>query len=200
MPEATFACPKCKTPMAAPESGGHIAGSCPGCASGFEAFFFPALYRQRESGSAATALVDHAEASCFYHPQKQAVQVCDGCGRFVCALCSIDLGNEHLCPNCLSAGKRKGKITTLENVRTCYDRIALSLAVLGIIPFFWFVSIILAPASLYIAIRHWNSPRSLLVGSRWRFIVAIVLASLELLLWLTVVMLLILKPGGLNHH
>ena len=198
MPEATFACPQCKTPMSVPEGADHINGACPSCASGFEAFFFPALYRPREAGAAAATLVDHTEASCYYHPQKQAVQVCDGCGRLVCALCSIDLGSEHLCPNCLSAGKRKGKITSLENVRTCYDRIALSLAILGIV--FYFVSIILAPIALYISIRHWNSPGSLLGVSRRRFIIAIALASLELLAWLILLLTLILNPGSHHSH
>ena len=198
MPEATFVCPQCKTPMSVPEGADHITGACPSCTSGFEAFFFSALYRPREAGAAAATLVDHTEASCYYHPQKQAVQVCDGCGRLVCALCSIDLGSEHLCPNCLSAGKRKGKITSLENVRTCYDRIALSLAILGIV--FYFVSIILAPIVLYISIRHWNSPGSLLGVSRRRFIIAIALASLELLAWLILVLTLILNPGSHHHH
>jgi hypothetical protein len=168
--------------MAVPMGTNHLAASCPGCSAGMEAYFFPALYRPRESGAAATTIVDHTESSCYYHPQKRAVQVCDACGRFVCALCSIDLGSEHLCPTCLSAGKRKGKITSLENVRTCYDRIATSLAVLGLV--FWPVSLFLAPASIYISIRHWNSPGSLLGVSRRRFIIAITLASLELLGWL----------------
>jgi hypothetical protein len=132
-------------------------------------------------GRAATALVDHAEASCFYHPQKQAAQVCDGCGRLICNLCSVDLGSEHLCPSCISAGRRKGKITALEGSRTCYDRISLSLAFVGIV--FYGFSIILAPIAIYIAIRHWNSPGSLLGVSKNRYVIAIILATLELIGW-----------------
>jgi hypothetical protein len=184
MAEATFACPKCRTPLAVPEGANPFEVACPGCSSEMEAFFFTAFFRPRTAGAAATTLVDHSEASCFYHPQKQAVQVCDGCGRFICALCSIEMDHEHLCPSCLSAGKRKGKITSLENTRTCYDRIALSVACLGII--IWPVSFILASAAIYLSIRHWNSPGSLLGVSRNRFIIAIVIASLELIGWIIV--------------
>jgi hypothetical protein len=133
-------------------------------------------------GAAATSLLDQSEAACFYHPQKQAAQVCDGCGRLICNLCSVELGSEHLCPTCISAGRRKGTISVLEGSRTCYDRIAMSLAVVGII-IYW-LSIVLAPIAIYLAIRHWNSPGSLLGVSKNRYVIAIVLASLELTGWL----------------
>jgi hypothetical protein len=146
-----------------------------------------------QPGAAATALVDHTEASCFYHPQKQAVRVCDGCGRLICALCSIELGAEHLCPSCISSGKKKGKITTLEDNRTRYDSIALSLAVFGMLVYV--LSIFLAPAAIYIAIKHWNGPGSLLGVSKTRFVLAIVIAVGTLILWITVFGVLIFHPG-----
>jgi hypothetical protein len=191
---ATFGCPKCRTEFEAPTATDHLEFSCPTCASQLEAFFFPALYREGPLGVAAGALVDHTEASCFYHPQKQAAQVCDGCGRLICSLCVIDLGPEHLCPNCISSGRKKGKITSLENHRTCYDRIALSLAILGML--FGIVSIFTAPAAIYVSIRHWKSPGSLLGVSRKRFVIAIVLASLEVLFWIAIV---ILVGNGRRH-
>jgi hypothetical protein len=181
MPAATFSCPKCKAALAIEPSTTEIVSTCPQCASPIEAFFFPAFFRPIQIGSTAAALVDHTEASCFYHPQKQAMRVCDGCGRMICALCSIELGTEHLCPNCLASGKKKGKITTLEDTRTRYDSIALSLAVFGML--FYILSIFLAPAAIYISIRHWNSPGSLLGSSKTRFIIAILLASTTLLFW-----------------
>jgi hypothetical protein len=116
-----------------------------------------------------------------YHPQKQALRICDGCGRMICALCSIELGEEHLCPSCISSGKKKGKITTLEDNRTRYDSIAMSLAIFGMLcyPF----AIFLVPASIYIAIRHWNSQGSLLGVSKPRFVIAIIIAICTLLFW-----------------
>ncbi len=189
MATASFECPKCRAELAVNSEVVPLECSCPKCDAQLAAWFFPALFRERQTGPTATTLVDHTEASCFYHPQKQAAQVCDSCGRLICNLCSIDLGSQRLCPSCISAGRRKGKITALESSRTCYDRIALSMAVLGI--FFWPLSSIMAPISLYLSIRHWNSPGSLLGVSKTRYVIAILIASLEILGWLTFILVLI---------
>jgi hypothetical protein len=175
---ASFACPKCHTALQATAEPGELECACPSCGSALQTWFFPALYRPPAIGSAAAELTDSSEASCFYHPQKQAAQVCDGCGRLICNLCSIDLGSEHLCPACLSAGRRKGKITTLETRRTRYDRIAFSLAIFGLL------GGLAAPVALYFAIRHWNSPGSIMGVNRILFVLAILIASLDVVGWL----------------
>ncbi len=166
--------------------------SCPNCSSELEAFFLPALFRTRTVETPAAMLIDQTEASCFYHAQKQAAQVCDGCGRLICSLCSIQMGQEHLCPSCVSSGKRKGKIAALENSRTCYDKVALSIAILGIL--FYFFTIITAPIVIYLAIRHWNSPGSVLGVSHSRFVIAIIIASLEICGWIAFAVILIANP------
>ena len=182
MVPAAFMCPRCRTPLAIEPGTTEIAATCPQCSELITAYFFPAFFRPIQVGVAPSGLMDHTEAGCFYHPQKQAAQVCDGCGRLICSLCSVELGAEHLCPSCISAGRRKGKITSLEGSRTCYDRIAMSLAIVGII--FYAFSIVLAPIAIYVAIRHWNSPGSLLGVSKNRYVIAIIIASLELTGWL----------------
>jgi hypothetical protein len=192
MAAATFACPKCRTEFEASPTVDRQEFSCPTCAEELEAFFFPALFRPRETGAIAAALLEQSDTSCFYHPQKQAAQVCDGCGRLICSLCSIEMGNEHLCPNCLSSGRRKGTLDALQNNRTCYDKVALSLALLGI-PFYVF-AIFLAPAVLYITVRHWNSPGSVMGVSRTRFIVASILAVLELILCIAIAIFVVVHP------
>jgi len=182
MAAASFECPKCHTELEASPEPAQLECTCPKCDSQLLAWFFSPLFRSRAVGASATSLIDQSEASCFYHPQKQAAQVCDGCGRLICSLCSVELGAEHLCPSCISAGRRKGKITSLEGSRTCYDRIAMSLAIVGIL--FYAFSIVLAPIAIYVAIRHWNSPGSLLGVSKNRYVIAIIIASLELTGWL----------------
>lgn len=199
MAEATFACPKCRQGFNVEPNTEHIESLCPNCASHLDAYFFPAFFRPPQVGAVPTALVDHTEASCFYHPQKQAMRVCDGCGRMLCSLCSIELGDEHLCPSCISSGRKKGKITTLEGQRTRYDSIALILAAVGIIPPLMAFSVVAAPASIYIAIRHWNSPGSLLGRSRTRFVVAIVLSIVEIVFWIVIIALIIVHPGRRHH-
>ncbi len=203
MPASTFACPKCKTEFRIEPGTNEIASPCPNCASYLEAFFFPPFFRAAPVGTASASLVDHTEASCFYHATKQAVGVCDGCGRLVCSLCSIEMGNDHLCPNCLSSGKKKGKLTTLENTRTRYDSIALSLAVFsGVLGFAscGILTAIMAPASIYIAIRHWNSPGSLLGVSKTRFIISIIVSTITLVLGIIFVTFIFVYPRGLHHR
>ena len=192
MAEATFSCPSCKVQIAIEPGTPEIASTCPQCLSFIQAYFFPAFFRPVQVGAAPAALADQTETSCFYHPQKQALRVCDGCGRLICALCSIELGAEHLCPNCISSGKKKGRITTLEDNRTRYDSIALSLAVFGLL--FYVLAIFLAPAAIYMSIKHWNSPGSLLGTSRIRFVFAILIAGATLLLWIGVFGVLIFHP------
>jgi len=193
MAEAAYPCPKCQTQLAIEPGTAEVAASCPQCASPIEAYFFPAFFRPAEAGAVPSALVDNTEASCFYHPQKQAQRVCDGCGRLICALCSVEMGAEHLCPSCIASGKKKGKLTTLENNRTRYDSIALSLAVFGLLVYVF--AIFLAPAAIYVAIRHWNSPGSLLGVSKTRFVIAILISVFSLLFWGLMLAVIIWNPG-----
>lgn len=189
MSAVPFPCPTCRTPVGVEPGTAQIAEPCPQCATWIEAYFFPAFFRPVQVGSAPTALADHTEASCFYHPQKQALRVCDGCGRMICALCSIEMGTEHLCPGCISSGKKKGKLTTLEDSRIRYDSIALSLAVFGML--IYFMAIFLSPAAIYMAIKHWKSPGSLLGVSKTRFVIAIIIAVGTLTAWFAFIGVLI---------
>jgi hypothetical protein len=62
------------------------------------------------------------------------------------------------------------------------DVLAFQLAVIGIVIFYF--GIITAPIALFVAIRHWKTPGSLVHGaSKWRFIAAILLASLQIIGW-----------------
>jgi hypothetical protein len=143
---------------------------------------FPALFRTEISARPELLSVE-GEAGCFYHPQKKAVQVCAGCGRFLCALCDVDFDDQHFCPNCLATGREKGKIKKLQHQFTRHDRLALMLA-LGPMVLCFYTTLITAPVTLVYAARHWNSPVSLLPRrAKLRFAIAILLASLQILSW-----------------
>jgi hypothetical protein len=167
---------------------------CPACGSPLLTRVFPALFRKIGAGQSGEAILVEGESSCFFHPQKKAVLPCDSCGRFLCALCDCPLQGQHFCTTCLEAGQTKGKIKSLENQRTLYDRIALTLAVLPLIIFYF--TLITAPAALYIAIRYWNAPRSLLRRTKIRFIVAIVIALLEISGWAILFIFLATRHGS----
>jgi len=154
---------------------------CPGCGAALQVEIYPALFRKVTPGRDGELLVVETEASCFYHPQKKAVLPCEGCGRFLCALCDCELHGQHFCPACLETGKKKGKIKRLENERTLYDNIALALAIYPMLIFY--LTIITAPMAMYIALRYWNAPRSIVNRPKLRLIFAIFFAGLEVAGW-----------------
>jgi hypothetical protein len=166
---------------------------CPACGLPLLTEVFPALFRKTSAGQSGQAVMVEGESSCFFHPQKKAVLPCDSCGRFLCALCDCALQGRHFCTTCLEAGSTKGKIKSLENQRTLYDRIALSLAILPLLIFYF--TIVTAPMTLYIAIRYWNAPGSILRRSRIRFIIAIVIALLEISGWAILFIFLATRHG-----
>ncbi|HEX5398354.1 MAG TPA: hypothetical protein VFY06_04825, partial [Verrucomicrobiae bacterium] len=118
----------------------------------------------------------------------KAVRPCDGCGRFLCALCDCELDDAHFCPTCLEAGKTRGKIKSLDNQRTLYDSIALSLAILPMLILYF--TIITAPMALFVAIRYWKAPRSILRRTRIRAIAAIGIALLQIAGWAALIILM----------
>jgi hypothetical protein len=141
---------------------------------------FPALYA--EASTAVSAAAEEGEAACFDHPAKQAIAHCSQCGRFLCALCSVEFRDAVWCPSCLESASTKRKIIHLETHRTLYDSIALALAILPVIAGFW-PSIVGAPAALYVAIRYWRAPGSIVRRTKIRYVAAAVLACVEMAAW-----------------
>lgn len=189
MNAATLTCPKCKSPL----GGGllNLGGlqPCPGCASPLQVEVFPALFRGPEAGATGEMVAAEGEASCFFHPQKRAALPCEGCGRFLCLLCDVELNGQHLCPTCLDLGKKKGKLKSLENHRVLYDRAALLCTTLPLLLGLW-PSLAGAPIGLYLCIRYWNAPGDYVRPSKWRFIVAGILAVGEIIGWTIAIIML----------
>jgi hypothetical protein len=121
------------------------------------------------------------EAECFYHPGKKAVIHCATCGRFLCSLCDADMGGEHVCFSCLESGRKKHKRLDLEKQRTLWDNLALNLALYPLL-FFW-ITIVTAPAALYLSIRHYNSPSSIIPRTKIRYWLAGIFSTLQILGW-----------------
>jgi hypothetical protein len=174
---ASIECTRCGRALALADAIRDYGALCHGCGAVTWANVFPAAF-QPVTVREAEPLADDSEASCFYHPSKRAAIHCDSCGRFLCALCEIELGSEHLCPACLEAGRHANSFDRLANHRVLYDSIALALAVVPAL-FVW-TAILGAPAALYVAVKYRKAPGSLVPRRRVRFVVAIVLASLEL--------------------
>jgi hypothetical protein len=151
---------------------------CPSCGAEVTVRVFPALFtgpQAQATGEASLA----GEAGCFYHPEKRAVVTCHQCGRFLCALCRVEFKGQEWCPGCLETSSRKRKGVDFENHRILYDSAALAFATFPFLLFFW-PSVVGAPLALYVSIRYWKAPGSILPRTKFRFLLAGVLALGEL--------------------
>jgi hypothetical protein len=187
MNNALIQCPACRAWLMGGPFNRREFGPCPACGVSLLGEIFPALFRKISTGQSGETIIVEGESGCFYHPQKKAVLPCDGCGRFLCALCDCFFDGRHYCPTCLEAGKAKGKIKNLDNQRTLYDSIALALAVYPLLAIltivFSFFSLITAPMALFVAIRYWKAPMSIVRRTKVRFIAAGVIALLTIAGW-----------------
>lgn len=176
-------CTHCQATLLSPEFfNGAQLSACPHCGVFLQVLVFPAYFLEPVRGQSAENLLLEGEASCFYHPQKKAVLPCGNCGRFLCALCDVELNGQHLCPACLERGQQKRTLKNLENHRVRYGSIALAVALIPILV--WPVTLFTAAAALYITVRHWNSPGSIVGSSKFPFILAALIALLEIAGWI----------------
>ena len=180
-------CDKCRTVLTGAVVNTPEPVACPGCHAPLRARVFPAFFRGNAEVRTAESVASDEDASCFYHPRKKAVVPCGQCGRFLCALCDLELDGRHFCPGCVEAGRAAGSQTALRAglpppPQILHDKIALSVAVLPLL--IWFFTLLTAPVALFMAIRYWNKPaRSPIPRSRWRLVLAGLFALLELAGW-----------------
>jgi hypothetical protein len=176
-----LACGSCRAPLP-PEEANTGVRACPACGAPWEARVFPAATRAHRA-EAGDRLLDDSESSCFYHPGKRAERVCDGCGRFLCGLCDLELKTGHLCPACAAKGVAGSKPATVKDAPTYrYDAMSLQLALAGLLTMFlcFPVFVITAPASLYITFTKYSKQGGFLPRARWRFVVASLLSIAQL--------------------
>lgn len=178
--------------------------SCPVCKRIVHALVLPALYRS--AIPAPPPLPDQppaqGEATCFYNPGRRATKCCDHCGVFISDAWAAQWGQQTVCLKCLEELHAKNSDTRFEARRVLWDNIALSfalgpwllaailLATLVLYPFAVFaamVSFLTAPAAIFIALRYWNSQRSLVPRGRGRLVWATLLGVLQLAAWVMLV-------------
>jgi uncharacterized paraquat-inducible protein A len=150
---------------------------CRGCGHTVRVSVFPAI-DQIVAGASPEAIGAETEASCFYHPQSRAAIVCQECGRFLCALCDLEVEGRHICPRCFETGVSTHKIETAEPRRVMYDTVALMLATFPFL-LIW-PALVGAPWSLFIVATRWTAPSSVVPRTKIRFLVAVLLALAEL--------------------
>ena len=172
-------CPNCNGSLSARFlERASVEGSCPTCATVLGVTLFPALFRPRTKIDAQNLQTAEGEASCYEHANKRAVAVCNRCGRFLCALCEVAGDAKVWCPNCLNSGQSGGPIQAIERQRTLYDSIALALAFFPALLFFY-PSILTAPVVIFLSIRYWKKPSSIIPRGKWRFVLALLIVLAE---------------------
>lgn len=175
--DQAIACGNCWWPFPR-EFWNRVEGArCPVCHQNVAIAAFPAIDRIR-SGALPQALAAETEASCFYHPESRAAVACDECGRFLCGLCDLEIDGKHLCSICFQAGVSSSKLQNVETHRTMYDTIALAVAAFPLL-LIW-PAIVGAPVALFVVIRRWRAPLSVVPRTRVRFYLAALLALAEL--------------------
>ena len=188
MSTGTLPCPNCLIPL--PGNVCNTAGPaiCPGCDKLIQADVFPALFRDPSAGRPAEEILEAGVSSCFYHEGKKAVVPCDGCGRFLCALCDVELNRQHLCPACVDNSRTKGTLINLETRRMVYDTAAMSLA-LGPVVLFPLLTITwaTAPAAIVYGIMAFFRPGSLVRRGRLRASIAILIGLAQSGFWLSAI-------------
>lgn len=157
---------------------------CPSCRSRLEVCVFRSLFHATGKGLAAQKIDQDGLASCFFHPRKKASIPCDRCGRFLCTLCDVDWGGQHVCPACIEAQLSTPAGESDQAVKkTLYDRIAMGLAVLPLILIITLpLTAITAPVAIYMAIRYWNRIRHPVYTPIWNS-TAILVALATLGVW-----------------
>ncbi|PIE90269.1 MAG: hypothetical protein CR997_06680 [Acidobacteria bacterium] len=197
--ESGLSCGFCKKTLPPVDSeGNREIQSCPHCGSFYRVDVFPAFIGSPEEDDEQRDLsrIDDShkqgmgKASCYFHVNNRAVTPCSHCGRFLCSLCRIPVGNELICPKCIGEG-----VDGLNSNNSCiqYDSIALWLAILPVLFFLW-PALIGAPASLFITVRYFNKPCSYLPRTKARFILAALLSAVELTFILLIVFAIV---GGM---
>lgn len=161
-----------------PDCGGNVAPietrtgwqTCPYCEKRLQ---IGSWSIDRRSTNAAAAMPE--QATCYFHPDKAFQACCQRCGRFICTLCDLQLGVEHICPTCFERGRAEarpnGGTAEWRYRDVLYDSIALTIGWCWILV--WPVIIAAIPAAIVLHMKYRKAPRSYLIPrSGWRFWVA----------------------------
>ena len=152
-------CPDCGASFPTSAFELRALAECPGCRRPTEVTPFPAYDRPAAAVATAEKVIMEGESTCFYHSGNRAHVPCDSCGRFLCALCDLDLNGRHLCAPCLEKAMTKNTDVTLERNRTRWDKIIFSLLVLPLI-FCYVFTPFTSLAALVLVAWKWKAPGS----------------------------------------
>lgn len=185
-----FPCAECRLPLTLDEGAEWQELQCPTCRSRQSVLAFPAL--RGLPGSAAPAVAPDrvdGQAACFFHAEKPAAVPCGTCGRFLCDLCDLRIDKAHICTLCLQAARderapvkaKAGPKVRLRDRTFLPQNAAILLAfysplsVIGL-----YVLFLTAPGAIWYSLRYWKHGGGVQRRGRWRFVVSLILAAIQL--------------------
>ncbi len=177
-------CPICQQDtLELQAASGRISCDCNPAKARYGYYRFPAYDTAGKDYPKAPRTVGDNETCCYNHPGKAAVASCDECGIFACSLCLIENESEKICLNCFGRKTETGNSLNNYSQRVLYDTIALALAILPVLLIY--ATLITAPIVIFMVIYYWKKhPCSLIPRTRIRFILAFILASAQIGLWI----------------
>jgi hypothetical protein len=183
---AHLTCPHCSGPLPIDLFVAGRLGRCPACHLQVEAYIFPEFHKA--SARSEIHLAQEHEAVCYFHSRYRAKNPCDNCGRFLCEICAIKVGQRELCAECLGLLRKQRNETGLVHYAPLFDNVSLFLVTAPVITIlFWFLTIFSAPVSLFLSFYYWPRQWNLLPRSRIRFVLAILFSLILIGLWALVI-------------
>ena len=170
--------------------------ACPACSAPVMATAFPAI--TVPSGASSIVAREPGDSSCYFHANNRAEVICDGCGRFLCGLCSITFGKRKLCPDCVYRNRRQKSDPVLIDQTVLFDNIAIAVLVLSVLTLaYLLLGLVVSLLTVCLALVGWRYQRTLVRRSRFRFGLALILGLIGAGLW---IFLLLLLVPALPHY
>lgn len=173
------ACPACHAQLPAEPDALEALAACPRCSRALTVTVFPAYRHPPARGPAAPPAADASGAACFVHDGRPAVAACEQCGRFLCAVCELELDGQPWCAGCLEAARATGRLARLERRRIRWD-LAAGYLLAGSLLLCSPLLLLTAPAAMVLAGSKLQAPPSRVARSRLRLILVFPVALLLL--------------------
>ena len=117
-------CDKCGTAII-PEMYNTTGSECR-CGEFLQTTVFPALINKIQNPTENSEKSDFNGASCFFHDSRKAETPCDLCGRFICKLCTIQIGDKKLCPTCIASHTNRDRSRFHRRINIKEDHLRLA--------------------------------------------------------------------------
>ena len=173
-------CPSCQQPLAGETPVDWAAlTQCPQCRRAVEVTLLPGFGRELHPGRPGADRILESEPACYFHPAKKAEVPCELCGRFLCALCHLEVLGKSICPACLGEASRKPGASLIERERWRWDTVVWLLTIGPLLSlFFWFLTPFTCLLALGLGAWKFKSPPSRIHRSQLRLIAGMVTAAL----------------------